>query len=430
MIVFHEGLPRSGKSYEACAYHIIPQLMEGRKIYANISGLNHAQFSELTGIPEPIVQNLLIEFSFDHIEDIEQKVNAQKRFMLDIKEKDCMILFDEIQDAYPTGKQRLTTEEMKFIASHGHDGMDIILMGQCFIDVHPAWRRRVQRKITFSKQTSLGRDNSYFWTAFEAKQPEKFRQISSGSRNYDKKYFGLYKSHTDGTSNKDAYKDKRIVIWNKPVVKYGIPALLVFAFFAVDNLLNFFDAEARGEQVRTTISDTDTSHDSPGNKTTIPAKVGSGPKPVNNPAKPEKEPEYKGIDVFDTVAHKHRPRLSGVIYSEGKPLLARIEILDSSLHRKDVFSVEELIDLGWKVDYRVSGLHVKKGDREYLIRPWPVDSWGRPAQRTVDNLRSTTAPAAVPTAYSRPSGGGQAILINHTPDSRMTPSDRRTGSSI
>ena len=60
MIVFHEGLPGSGKSYEACVMHIIPALKAGRDVLTNINGINHKKFAELTGIPLPIVQKQLI----------------------------------------------------------------------------------------------------------------------------------------------------------------------------------------------------------------------------------------------------------------------------------------------------------------------------------------------------------------------------------
>ncbi|MGL6388160.1 zonular occludens toxin domain-containing protein [Aeromonas hydrophila] len=36
MLIFHEGLPGSGKSYEALVSHIIPRLKDGRTVDAYI----------------------------------------------------------------------------------------------------------------------------------------------------------------------------------------------------------------------------------------------------------------------------------------------------------------------------------------------------------------------------------------------------------
>lgn len=49
MLIFHEGLPRSGKSYEAMVRHIIPALQKGRHVWAYIEGLNHARIAGATG---------------------------------------------------------------------------------------------------------------------------------------------------------------------------------------------------------------------------------------------------------------------------------------------------------------------------------------------------------------------------------------------
>lgn len=45
MIIFHEGLPGSGKSYEALVKHIIPSLEKGRKVYARLNGFNYEKVS-------------------------------------------------------------------------------------------------------------------------------------------------------------------------------------------------------------------------------------------------------------------------------------------------------------------------------------------------------------------------------------------------
>lgn len=50
MIIFHQGLPRSGKSYEA-VITILAELKKGRQIFTNIDGINFEKFSQLSDIP-------------------------------------------------------------------------------------------------------------------------------------------------------------------------------------------------------------------------------------------------------------------------------------------------------------------------------------------------------------------------------------------
>jgi zona occludens toxin len=50
MIIFHQGLPRSGKSYEA-VITILAELKKGRQVFTNIDGINFEKFSQLSGIP-------------------------------------------------------------------------------------------------------------------------------------------------------------------------------------------------------------------------------------------------------------------------------------------------------------------------------------------------------------------------------------------
>ena len=41
MLVFNEGVPRAGKSYDAVKNHILPTLKKGRRVFARLNGLHH-----------------------------------------------------------------------------------------------------------------------------------------------------------------------------------------------------------------------------------------------------------------------------------------------------------------------------------------------------------------------------------------------------
>ena len=147
MFAFMEGLPRAGKSYETCAYYIVPALLKGRTVVAYIEGLNHDKFAEVTGLPITIIKKLLIPITVEQVPEIYKYAV-----------KDSLVIIDEMQDHWPSTRQPLGPEITTFITQHGHDGLDIIGMGQDLTDIHKLWRNRCARKIIFQKLDGVGRD--------------------------------------------------------------------------------------------------------------------------------------------------------------------------------------------------------------------------------------------------------------------------------
>ncbi len=374
MIVFHEGLPGSGKSFEACVFHIIPALKAGRRVVTNIEGINFKKFSDITGIPEPVVKSMLKCVFHPEEKDVEKRVELQRQSVLDASGKDALVVIDEIQNLFPSGREKLSSDWMRYITEHRHDGLDIILMGQDRRDCHNVWRRRIQRVITFTKQTALGRDGHYTWAAFEATKPEVYKKISSGSRSYEKQYFGLYASHTSGTKNTDPYKDDRVNIFKGAGFKYGLPLAVVVGFFAVNYLKNFFTPAQTVEPEPAPVHSVEV-HRPSTVASNNPKSQAPSAKPAV-PAAPPPEPEYEAIDIFDELANRYRPRLAGVVFA-GDQVIAQVDILTDSYHVKDRYSLVALVDMGWQYEYRESGLLLTKDDRRYLVRPWPLDQPGR-----------------------------------------------------
>ncbi|WP_372878689.1 zonular occludens toxin family protein [Spongiibacter marinus] len=374
MIVFHEGLPGSGKSYEACAMHILPAIEKGRRVVTNIEGINHEKFAELSGVPLPyVIEKLQCIYTPD--------VDEQRQAFLEHSGKDALIVLDEVQNLFPSERQKLSDEWNRYITEHRHDGLDIVLMGQDRRDCHSMWRRRIQRVITFNKLSAVGMDNRYRWVVLEATRPEKYKETTSGTRTYDSKYFGLYKSHTDGTDNKSVYSDKRATVFAGKGLRYGVPAFVVALFFAFSTLSDFFTPK---DDV---VSDKPQIAQQPPQRPTIaPNKPASKPKPE---PKAEQKPEPPpALDIFDEYARKHRLRLSAVLVGEDKPdkFYAQVDILNSSYHRQEVFTAQGLRDMGWQLSYRESGLYIKKGNTVHIARPWPIDKYGKVDNHTMAQL--------------------------------------------
>ena len=382
MIVFHEGLPGSGKSYEACVMHILPALKAGRDVITNINGINHQKFSELTGIPVAVLKKMLVCISHSDCSDEQQRLELVKNDFLINTKKDSMVVIDEIQDMFPTKRQPVTPEWSKWIASHRHEGLDIVLMGQDRRDVHPIWRRRIQRLITFNKLQAVGADSSYRWVCLEATSPEKFKEVSSGIRGYDKQYFGLYASHTQGTSNKSVYKDDRANILKNKKLQIAAVAFFALGYWGITNTMAFFQPKETEAPKLAEV------HLPPTQPTLVQPTATHQPVTQHAEAHPKapEPPEKPSLDIFDQEARKGRLRLAALMHNKDK-LYFRIEIMDSYSRLMATYDYKALRDLGWTIENRDSGIHLTKQDQIYVARPWQLEnSYAKVDRRTSERL--------------------------------------------
>ncbi len=369
MIIFHEGLPGAGKSYETCVEHIIPALMKGRKVFAYIEGLNYEKFSEVTLMPLEIIQRYLVQIEREQVKEIYKLV-----------EKDSLVVIDELQNFWPSTREKPKEEISKFVTEHRHLGLDIVCMGQDIRDCHTIWRRRVEQKTVYTKLTAVGRDNSYKWVVYRAQAGEKFQKISSGTKNYQKKYFGLYASYEAGAENTKTYKDKRAVIWNNPIMKYGIPLFIIILFFSAKHLYSFFGMGEKPKivsqaRIPTNVQGVMRQQGMQSGVSGAMSPGGSNQAPVK--AEPPPPPP---LDIFDELVQKYRARLKGVVSLGLGYSRVYIDILDNTFHIKDTFTSEELKLMGWKLKMLGKTMvRVEKEEKVYLVRNWPIDPFGKVA---------------------------------------------------
>ncbi|WP_077528829.1 zonular occludens toxin family protein [Vreelandella utahensis] len=380
MIIFHEGLPGAGKTYEAMVYQVLPAIEKGRKVYAYINGIDHKKIAGVLDESEERVRSLLIPLSEDQVPEVHKHV-----------ENDSLVVLDELQNFFPAGRQKLSDGVTQFVTEHRHRGLDILGIGQDIRDCHNLWKRRVSQKVVFTKLDAVGAASRYNWTVYKAKAGEKFEKIRSGRRKYDPKYFGIYASHTQDTENTDDFKDDRANILKTPGFKYGLPAAVLVGFMAVNYLVSFLNDPGFVEKEQT-----ETEQQQAGNKTQSQEVVTVSRESdqsnserrdgVNVPRK-DKEPEP--LDYFDRMADKYRLRLSGVVESDDK-LVGRVQALDGSYRVQEQFRLTAIEALGWSVERTGYGLKVEKTDDQrtvsHVVRPWPVEPFGSVPDSTSANL--------------------------------------------
>lgn len=349
MIIFHEGLPGSGKSYESLIEHIIPNLKKGRKIFARINGLNYQKISQLADITEERAKELLIHIEEEQVATIHDHV-----------ENDSIVIIDELQNFFPSARTKLSDEMTKFVTEHRHRGIDIIVMGQSLADVHTLWKRRTQRKIQFLKLDMVGQSKRYKWTTFQGVLNNKgdvtFTKLNSGVKKYEEKYFGAYASHQAETENTSNYEDSRANIFKTKAFTVYIPLFLCVFFVAIYSLVDFFD------------TDKGLTKELQKNQEPAPQReVEMNTHPQQPPPPPPKPKDFiqKNNDSLSTT----------ITYLDvrRKTVFDMIVIWHDSTGRiKDRIYASELLAMGYKLKYIHDSVKVTKGDYSYLYRIKPT----------------------------------------------------------
>lgn len=373
MLIFHEGLPGSGKSYETLVEHIVPSLTKGRKVYARINGLNHEKIAELSSISVEECKLLLIEITEEDVHKIPGIVT-----------NDSLVVIDELQNFFPSGRGKVAEDMTQFVTEHRHRGLDIIAMGQSIADCHNLWRRRTQRKIQFLKMDMIGQEGRYKWTTYQgildAKGEISFKKIQSGIKKYDKKYFGSYASHQASTDNTDNYQDKRLNIFNTAGFKYGVPVFIFLFGYAIYYLVGFFNGEKSlvngGEKSEIVQTEKEQNKTVQSNAQTVQPEI--------------QKPRYK-VET-DFVMHNETRYSAQLTYiNRYKSMIWDMLVVwvDDADHTKDQVYRDDLLAMGYSLKWIGYGVEATKGDFKTVFRfKPPFDPVGRVSNNTANQLKS------------------------------------------
>ncbi|CAG9183022.1 hypothetical protein LMG23992_04885 [Cupriavidus laharis] len=365
-IIFHEGLPGAGKSYEAVSKRIIPAIQKGRKVFAYVEGLDHEKIADVAAIPVERCRELLVPLVREQVEKVYEAV-----------ENDALVVLDEAQNFWPSDFRPLGEQMTKFVTEHRHRGLDIVIMGQDLKDVHNLWRRRTDQKIVFTKLDALGKTHKYQWATFKNVGNEKFEKVTSGIETYDEKYFGTFKSHEAGTENKETFVDNRAVIWSSPLFRKWIPLAAMCAVVGLGFVIYMFkggglEGTAKAApKVETKVT-----------VTRLPASASVAAAPVAvapvSQVKRDQTPDF-----IDTLNGKYRPRLTGYARKRGRAQ-AIIEWYDEGNRVRERLTAGQIEELGWRLDVSEYAEHVilVHGEKRVVATAWPMDTMGMVSRDT------------------------------------------------
>lgn len=377
MLIFHEGLPGSGKSYEALVTRIIPALAVKRPVDAYVEGLDHARIAQLAQITEAQCRELLVVLTREQVPEI-----------FSCSRDNALVVLDEAQNFWGN-RAKLSKEITQYVTEHRHRGQDIVLMGQDLRDVHTLWRRRVELKLRFMKLSGLGTSKRYSVGTFRCVGPDEFEKVGVVVSKYDPKYFGTYKSHVSDDTNKGDYKEQRATIWRHPMLRLAVPVALVGALWGVNSAWKFFHPEPK----QTTAA---------AKPTSVPVHTAaSAPQTVAAFVTP---PDTRPVQEkrFAKLSTDYRIRLAGLV-QRGERVQGVIEWIDGGTRVIERFTLDQMRDLGVGVAVGEGFARLQIGAWSDIATMWPLESPGRVSETKLASMRE-----ASPMAQEAP----QAIHIN------------------
>ena len=223
-----EGIPRSGKSYEAAVYHVLEALKTGRKVITNLPldvdvyAMLDTRYRDLIEIRTKSLPVLgtwdadrvpafklfeagETESEIDRIERGVPLHNTKKPLFgqvwdfystfKDAKGRGPLYLIDECHVSLP--KIGTSVEVEQWFKLHGHFNADVLLITQSFREMSQSIAGNIAMLIRVRKADILGKPTSYIRKVHAG---YRGAVISTEERKYKPEFFSLYKSHTQGNS--------------------------------------------------------------------------------------------------------------------------------------------------------------------------------------------------------------------------------------
>lgn len=196
------GAPGGGKSYEATVFHILPALEKGRKVITNLP-LDVERIGQL----DAAYADLIELRTGSKAEGMCRLGDAERPWRAFEHEADYsdpwrradgvgpLYVIDECHLVLPRLGTRRAVEE--WFSLHRHENADVLLITQSHGKMSAAVRDLVQVVYRVRKNVALGSMGSYTRKVQDGIRGEV---VNVAIRKYEKRYFGLYRSHTRGRS--------------------------------------------------------------------------------------------------------------------------------------------------------------------------------------------------------------------------------------
>lgn len=371
MLVFNEGVPRSGKSYDAVKAHLLPALKSGRVVYARINGLDHEAIADYLDLNVDVVRDLLRLVSTSEVhKTFVAARDASGDWAISANLQNALFIIDECHEFYVASREPINPAIEQFFALCGQNGMDGVLMSQWYRRLHSSVRARIERKNVFQKLTAVGMAGKYTVKRYHTTTPDRFELVGTDTASYDPKIYPLYKGYADGANNTAVYRSGGKTVWSK-IGKYAIfvvPAVIA-AFFVFHGFFHGTGGLAKKAPP----------HLVPSSPSAIPP-VASLVQSRDLPLSPTMHKTYDtkgmplGVAYVFSLMSQARPRLAGWIDTSDGHDVGLVEWLTDQGVVLDRLTVDQLRSLGVLVVRHPYGIDIRWRDRAVIVTSWPLDT--------------------------------------------------------
>ena len=191
MIEMLEGVPGSGKSYYAVSERLLKWVRAGRRVYVFVEGFYLDRLALFEGVELTVLEKQITRWLSG------EEVKAG---LLDV-EPGSAVLIDEVQTVFRS-KDKTDPALLRWLETHRHRGIDLVLMCQRYGQVTLGVNRLVEATTKFRRLDRFGLKNRY--QASVRGNPEELEVIRMFSGKYEPKLYAYYSSYASATVRETA----------------------------------------------------------------------------------------------------------------------------------------------------------------------------------------------------------------------------------
>lgn len=189
------GRPRSGKSYEAVRYHIIPAVLQDKRLVVTNIPVNLEYIKRVHG-QESADLIIVVDGAFSDYGNVRPFAHEQDYLEHDQwkNEKGQGALF-VVDEMHLSAGRNARPALLEYFSMHGHYGHDLICLTQNARKLNRDLKDMIEIVWRTTKMSAYGKDDSYLQKTHHG--IENIRDaIATEERNYDPEWFPYYQSHT------------------------------------------------------------------------------------------------------------------------------------------------------------------------------------------------------------------------------------------
>ena len=223
MIEMLEGVPGSGKSYYAVSERLLKWVRAGRRVYVFVDGFYLDRLAIFEGVELPVLEQQITLWHSG--EDV-------KAGLLHV-EPGSAVLIDEVQTVFRS-KDKTDPQLLRWLETHRHKGVDLVLMCQQYGQVTLGVNRLVEVTTKFRRLDRFGLKNRY--QASVRGNPEELDVIRMFSGKYEPKLYAYYSSYSSATVRETARGGS--ILKSPTLIIGGLGLVVAVAWFAFGGWLS------------------------------------------------------------------------------------------------------------------------------------------------------------------------------------------------